>query len=518
LIATQRAAAGVADAAAASAAAPHAEKAKLAAKTDHVTRTQRQEIEDIDALVRDGSHCVLWCWLPCSNRWTTSELLERTTRAVTACRAHDLIALPDLPLAHELVEHWHVADYGCDHLQRQNVIWFDAQPQCDKACTSTEAGCAADPAFVTLRHVLEEYEARHKSEATGLPRAALCCMYPDTRIATLAARHGLRCLGDLDEHPVIGPLSRAKSFLHRSLASPDRPSLCDATLANARGPRGFCCETADQLFEAWERLTTADPAIRLVLKPASGSGGSGVVLDATRADVVALAAQMRRERKGRFLVRPVATDDEETILEEMVGTPGKPSPTVYMVGSSVAVVADQLLTPCGTINLGNVSPGTQVGSATVETMKHACVELGRHLGLVGQWGVDFVLDERGTPVMVDLNMGRPNGSLSYYCWRARQPDPKASASGGGGGQRALALVASTWVAPVGLRLTALAASLKANGLLWDAKRACGVVLAQHLPGHGSGTVLAASWEGTDAAKGLLEAFHAHANAQLVDLA
>ena len=223
-------------------------------------------------------------------------------------------------------------------------------------------------------------------------------------------------------------------------------------------------------------------------------------------------------RKGRFVVRHRTQDTthtaEDTILEEMVGKPGQPSPTIYMVGRRVAVVADQLLSPCGTVNLGNVSPAAQVDNALTDAMSAACVELGTYLGLVGQWGVDFVLDEAGTPVMVDLNMGRPNGSLSYYCWRARQPDPDARV---GTNKCALALAASTFCFPEALRLAPFAASLKA--LLWDANRGRGIILAQHLPGiPGGGTVLAASWEGTADAQNILDGFRTHAHAYLADLA
>ena len=42
------------------------------------------ELADIDALLRDGSSTVLWCWLPRSSRWEVGELMERTTRAVAA--------------------------------------------------------------------------------------------------------------------------------------------------------------------------------------------------------------------------------------------------------------------------------------------------------------------------------------------------------------------------------------------------------------------------------------------------
>ena len=115
--------------------------------------------------------------------------------------------------------------------------------------------------------------------------------------------------------------------------------------------------------------------------------------------------------------------------------------------------------------------------------------------------------------MVDLNMGRPNGSLSYYCWRSRQPPPPlVEVSNGTMPKRTLALACSTDSAPPSRRLAPFTASLKAKRLLWDSKRGSGIILAQHLPGvPGGGSVLAASWEGVEAAQRILDAFHMHAN-------
>ena len=245
LLATQRAADGMSDAAADAAAAvdlmEKVASAKAAATdllpldvTDQAY-PKPGELDDIDSLVRDGAHAVLWCWLPRSSCWTLYELLERCSRAVAACRGDDMIALPDLPLARELAEHWHVTDYGPDRLRAENVIWFDAQLPPAEACD--------DPSFATLTRVLEQYHLRRCSLA-ATTQMALYCTYPDARIASLATSYGLRCLGDLAEHPIVGPLAQAKSFLHRSLNDARRPSLCYAALDTARGPRGFCCTTS----------------------------------------------------------------------------------------------------------------------------------------------------------------------------------------------------------------------------------------------------------------------------------
>jgi len=480
---------------------------------------QEEVGDNIDELIRDGASTVLWCWLPRSSAWTESEIVERTTRAVAACRTHDLIALPDLPVARELIEHWSTMAYGLDHLDASCVLWFAP----DMVGTEDEISLdlrdqgpldGGDPAFVTLLSVL------HKYRTCGRRVDAIYTMYPDARTCRVAQAFDLRCLGDLDAHPIIGSLRQAKSFLHPSLAHPCRPALRDAALSHdVRGPRGFCCETPEQLLEAWERLKAIDAAMPLVLKPAAGSGGDGVRLNATVADLHSVVAQMRSNARtttqhGRFSVASMNTE-EETILEEMVGEPGQPSPTVYVVGAHVTVVADQLLTPCGTANLGNLSPATQVAPNVVEVMVRACVALGTHLGLRGQWGVDFVLDAMAMPVMVDLNMGRPNGSLSYYCWRARQPPPPHQPSEVSAEQdhhtprarQELGLACTTFYPPAGLRLAALAHELQKRGLLWNESHGEGIVIAQYLPSGGS--VLAASWQGTQAARRIMDDFVVH---------
>ena len=120
LIDTHRAAAAVADAASAAsmkavdetASIKAVNEAAAAADTDrkcqsHLLQGCRELsppaglVGNIDSLLREG-HCVLWCWFPRSTKWTEYQLLERSTRAVAACRSNDIIALPDHPLVHEV--------------------------------------------------------------------------------------------------------------------------------------------------------------------------------------------------------------------------------------------------------------------------------------------------------------------------------------------------------------------------------------------------------------------------------
>jgi len=120
--------------------------------------------------------------------------------------------------------------------------------------------------------------------------------------------------------------------------------------------------------------------------------------------------------------------------------------------------------------------------------------------------------------MVDLNMGRPNGSLSYYCWRACQPLPPHQPPEVSAEQdhhipcmrqelQELGLACTTFYPPAGLRLAALVHDLQERGLLWNESHGEGIVIAQYLPSGGS--VLAASWHSTQAAHRIMDEFLLH---------
>lgn len=435
---------------------------------------------------------ILWCWFPRSERWTEYELIERSTRAIAAVRNDDLVALPALHAVRSHASHW------CDShdLCSSQILWYDPMLH-----PSGFAACL-DPAHAALLTVLNQVPA-----SLSMRPICLYHMYLGQRVLETAGLFGINCLGDPEEHPMIGSLSKAKMFLHPNVdIHPGigfpiqlrlKPSMRDADLGDdVIVPRGFTCYTADQLREAWSNLKSQDPAMRLVLKPAGGSGGEGVVINVMEAEVHRVA----------WLLPQVYRDGlAATILEEMIGEPGGASPTVYLVGTTPFAIADQLLVDNGAVNAGNVMPAVLVDPATQQTMLRAASALGAHLGLTGQWGLDFALRAGdGAPVMCDLNCGRPNGSLSYYCWRSRQPRPRSMVGFEEDGVF-LALTCFSWDTPKTLTLGAFVEDLEARRLLWDAQRGDGIVVAQHLPGKPS-SVLVASWKGSSAVKELLGAF------------
>ena len=433
---------------------------------------------------------VLWCWFPRSKNWTETELIERSTRAISAVRNDDLIALPELHAVRIHASHW------CDShdLRSSQVLWYDPMLH------PSEFSMCLDPAHAALLAVLVQVPS-------SLPKRPVCMhhMYLDKHVVETAASFGISCLGDPDEHPMLGSLSKAKICLHPNIdinphmAFPIQLSLGDANLGDDIViPRGFISYTADHLREAWSNLNKQDPEMRLVLKPAAGSGGAGVVLNVTEAEV----------QRAAWMLPPVyRVGLAATILEEMIGEAGGVLLTVSLVGTKPFAVAEKLLVENGAINAGNVMPAVFVGPATRETMLRAASALGAHLGLTGQWELDFALRASdGTPVMCDLRCGRPNGSLSYYCWRSRQPRPNWLV--GVEGDVFLALTCISWNTPkTRVPLGAFVADLKARRMLWDEQRGDGVVLAQYMPGRPS-SVLVASWKGSSAAKKLLKAFQA----------
>jgi len=74
-----------------------------------------------------------------------------------------------------------------------------------------------------------------------------------------------------------------------------------------------------------------------------------------------------------------------------------------------------------------------------EDLLSACVtasqEINNTWGMTGNWGLDFVLDSEGSAVVVDINMGRPNGNFAVWLWASLSEKP-------------LAVFTGTWTIPL----------------------------------------------------------------------
>jgi len=301
---------------------------------------------------------------------------------------------------------------------------------------------------------------------------------------------------------MLGSLKAAKGWLHRPFASvptsagvvTSATSCVSSSLAlviergeidigKVRPPLGFVCTTANEQRQAYKLLR--DHGHRVVLKPTDGLGCKGLVLGATSADLAPAGAG------------PIAP----CIVEEYVGATDGPSPTVYMCGERVLAIADQLMV--GGANEGNVIPCTAAAELQA-AMAQAGAAIGRHLGLTSHWGMDFVIDTSNgteTPILVDLNMGRPNGSMANYLWRSLQAPPAHMAPAHLKVATELHQYALERKAPPGETVLDLVSLLRANGLLWSAGCIEGILPSSHIT-NGRAKVLCMSWRGAGACRAL----------------
>lgn len=379
---------------------------------------------------------ILFAWWPRSIAWNFVELVERTTRCLPAVRpALDRVALPDISEVHDLWEDW-VRAHG---LYSNQAIWFP--PLLDDSMI-------VDPAFATCRMVLKV------RSGTG----CFFPMYMTQDVVEEAALYNLHVIGDHEDHNLM-QLSSAKAWMHQKITNGDGPvtsSLRDVlpSTLGVRGPYGYVATTYEELHAAWGQLQQeCPPGIRLVLKPSNGSGGCGVILDATEADLV----------KHNFKLASCA------ILEEMVvGCKPVQSPTLYMIGDSPCeFLADQVLSRDGATNLGNKYP-SNLPADLLPMCTAAAKKINQTWKLTSNWGLDFVLNDSGIPIIVDLNMGRPNGNLAVRMWASRCPYP-------------LSIFTSSWyIPPTGPKIRDLTDALRSENLLWNGFE--GAILYQYFAG------------------------------------
>lgn len=413
--------------------------------------------DSYDLLIGPDSKCaqpsILYGWWPKSSNWSWGQLVERCTRCLPAVRPSlDIVALPDLPEVHELWQNW------CEQhfLSPEQAVWFP--PHLGEKTID-------NPAFAVCRAVL--------ASAQVMQVASGCLhfypMYATDTVAAEARGLGLPIIGDAEDHEIM-PLSSAKAWLHPRITDDGHP--CSSSLRDmlppssqgVRGPRGYVATSLTGLQAAWKRLQNECPAsTRFVLKPSSGSGGCGVVLDVKLEDLNAF---------------DFSCPKNSAIIEEMVvgGSPLQ-SPTLYMIGNSVCgQLADQVLLDDGVTNIGNTYP-SKLRADLLTVCAMAAQKLNKHWGLTSNWGMDFVIDAGGDPIIVDLNMGRPNGNFAVRLWASRQ-------------NAALTLFTGSWAVPAadGPTITAINNALTDESLLWNGRE--GVMVYQHIPGSQSSFAVA----------------------------
>jgi len=414
-----------------------------------------QEDDDLyKVLLGSSTSPVLFGWWPTASKWTADELAERTTRCLPAVRpGYDLVALPALPEVEELYDCWSKQQ----GLAAWQAIWFAPRLESDLK-EAPEAAC---------KEVFEKIPGH-----IDLASVRFYPMYLVQSIKASAESYGVQVIGDEADH-WLGELSSAKSWLHPHINPEKRgPSLreCGIECSGARGPRGYIASSTAELLDAFRTLQAEMPrGTRFVFKPSWASGGDGIIIDVT-------------EEQLRDFIFP-AKDGCTAILEELIeGLADLQSPTLYMIGSeSCGALADQLLSSGGVVNEGNHWP-----SLLPETMAQTCLAAARAIQKVwclkSQWGLDFVIDRHGVPIIVDLNMGRPNGNFAVRLWESSFCQPLFTHS-------------SSWIVPAGLKAKTLYGLLADADLLWQEEALQGVLIYQFLSGQASSFVVAsaASW-------------------------
>jgi len=404
-----------------------------------------------------GGSSVLFGWWPRSSSWNRTELIERTTRCLPGVRPKvDFVALPLLAEVEELWSCWSQT-HG---LVSQQAVWFHPR---------LEGSSVSDIAAVEVcREVL--------AQMTGSLNVVFYPMYWLSEIALVAMNIDMPIVGDPDDHKLM-PLNAAKAWLHPHIDA--RDSSCLRTVLSAlggrvRGPKGFVAYSVDELREALMQLRQECPAgTKFVLKPTEGSGGCGVVLDATEADLDAFMFGSGSSRSS-------------AILEEMIiGLDRPQSPTLYMLGDTACgPLADQVLADDCATNLGNMFPSMLQDEDLFRACVKASQEINKTWGMTSNWGLDFVLDREGGAVIVDINMGRPNGNFAVRLWASLSEKP-------------LTVFTGSWTVPQtnGPSIESIFGSLRTANCLWNGEE--GVIVYQHVLGCPSSYAIASA-RGPDA--------------------
>lgn len=393
--------------------------------------------------IESESAPILFGWWPRGEQWDIKDLTERTTRCIPGVRPSvDVVALPK---GVGLEAHWQRYRKAMS-LEAWQAVFFESRAP----AAALQEVCALLPEQVPL---------------------VTCLFYPMYVTAEMqewASRLGFAAvLGDPMEHS-LGELANAKAWLHPHIDPVRRSSnLRDAVPSEvARGPYGYIASSQADLCAAFLALQAEVPGAKFVLKPSWASGGAGIVLDVSEAD---LEAFQFPEAAGHT-----------AILEEMIEGLGElQSPTLYMIGGApCGLLGDQILADGGITNLGNRWPSDQSSEHLTQRCVLAAQALQQHWQMTSNWGLDFVIDCKGQPVIVDLNLGRPNGNFAVRLWESTFAQQ-------------LFLHSSSFVA-ADVSCDALFDALERQDLLWCPNRLEGVVVYQFLPGQMSSFAVASA--------------------------
>ncbi len=217
-----------------------------------------------------------------------------------------------------------------------------------------------------------------------------------------------------------------KGMLHRKVSDLDVPSIIETIDATIPVPRGYVCETIEELLKARELMEDLSD---VCIKPLSGATGVGIVLKPSLEDL----------KSYDFAMGPV---NLEEYLDLEVDDRGEAiSPVLHYMGNKFCgdYMLDQIMDGCAYIGWQR----TAVSQEFQDEADRAMRKFIEYAQPTGAGGVDF-LSVNGKPLLTDINTGRFNGAhpsklfheahapdgSEFYCWKL-SADEMAKISGVG---------------------------------------------------------------------------------------
>jgi hypothetical protein len=212
-----------------------------------------------------------------------------------------------------------------------------------------------------------------------------------------------------------------KGLLHRKISSLDTPCMIEEIDPTIAVPKGYVCETVDELLEARKLLADVE---HVCIKPLAGATGVGIVLKPSLKDL----------QEYNFHMGPVSLEEYLNLDTDERGE--AISPVLHYMGNKFCgnYMLDQIM-------LGTMYLGWQRTAVSEDFQREATRAMSAflaHASPTSAGGVDF-LSVDGKPFLVDINSGRFNGAhpprlfhqahgppgTIFYCWKLNKADISA---------------------------------------------------------------------------------------------
>jgi hypothetical protein len=212
-----------------------------------------------------------------------------------------------------------------------------------------------------------------------------------------------------------------KGVLHRKMSSLHEPSVLETIDPTIPVPRGFVCETVEELLAARELMSDLP---EVCIKPLSGATGVGIVLKPTLEFLKEYSFHMGAVNLEHCL--DLDLDDRGEAI----------SPVLHYMGNKFCgdYMLDQIMDGCAYTGWGRTAVSQEFQDEAARAMT-AYLEYSQPNGA---GGVDF-LSVGGKPLLTDINTGRFNGAhpaklfheahappgSEFYAWKLSEDEMAA---------------------------------------------------------------------------------------------